>query len=328
MWFFEKRGTQEIYPPGGVYFFLPLINAWSTLPISQQNLLMTANANEGDRLGRDDITFKTKDGNNVYIDVNVMWRIDPEEGGLPRLERRAERARDQGAPRQAPLPFRHPRRVQRDHERGVLPGHREEPHGGEGAKEQLSKELEAFGVLIDQLQVQQHRFDKEYQEAINAQKQAEADVQTLIEQQKNMFVQKQSELEGKRSEWNKRLEDALGEAGPNQERGGRLLPDEDEPGEGHDRGRAGRGRGRAQGSGGALEARRGRVREDAGRQAVRAEEDPHRPGLERLDDERERDGELPARQGPRSARGRASARAGTRDEALGIPRLPARFPLT
>ena len=25
VWFFEKRGTQEIYAPGGVYFFLPLI---------------------------------------------------------------------------------------------------------------------------------------------------------------------------------------------------------------------------------------------------------------------------------------------------------------
>jgi hypothetical protein len=63
------------------------------------------------------------------------------------------------------------------------------------------------------LQVQQHRFDAEYQGAINAQKQAEADVQTLIEQQKNMIVQKKSELEAKRGEWNKRLEDAVGEAG-------------------------------------------------------------------------------------------------------------------
>ena len=80
-------------------------------------------------------------------------------------------------------------------------------------KDQLAKELAPYGIIIDQLQVQQHRFDKEYQDAINAQKQAEADVQTLIEQQRNMVVQKQSELEGKRSEWNKRMEDALGEAG-------------------------------------------------------------------------------------------------------------------
>jgi hypothetical protein len=61
--------------------------------------------------------------------------------------------------------------------------------------------------------VQQHRFDAEYQAAINAQKQAEADVQKLIEQQKNMEVQKKSELEGKRAQWNRQLEEAMGEAG-------------------------------------------------------------------------------------------------------------------
>ena len=38
----EKRGEQQVYEPGGVYFFLPLINTWNTLPISQQNLLMNA----------------------------------------------------------------------------------------------------------------------------------------------------------------------------------------------------------------------------------------------------------------------------------------------
>src|SRR5262249_15991849 len=69
------------------------------------------------------------------------------------------------------------------------------------------------GILIDMLQVQQHRYDPAYQEAINAQKQAEADVQTLIEQQKNMVQQKESELEAKRAEWNKKLEDANGDAG-------------------------------------------------------------------------------------------------------------------
>ena len=77
----EKRGEQQIYEPGGVYFFLPIVNSWYTLPISQQNLLMNANPGEGDRPVPDDITFKTKDGNNVYIDVNVMWRVDPKRAG-------------------------------------------------------------------------------------------------------------------------------------------------------------------------------------------------------------------------------------------------------
>jgi regulator of protease activity HflC (stomatin/prohibitin superfamily) len=81
------------------------------------------------------------------------------------------------------------------------------------ARDELAKALADYGVIVDMLQVQQHRFDTEYQGAINAQKQAEADVQTLVEQQKNMEVQKKSELEGKRSQWNQELEDALGEAG-------------------------------------------------------------------------------------------------------------------
>jgi hypothetical protein len=61
--------------------------------------------------------------------------------------------------------------------------------------------------------VQQHRFDPAYQEAINAQKQAEADREKIVEQQKAMDEQKQAELEAKRAEWNRRMEDALGEAG-------------------------------------------------------------------------------------------------------------------
>ena len=74
----EKRGFQQMYGPGSAYLVLPVINAWNVLPTSQQNLIMTSNPTEGDRPVPDDITFKTKDGNNVYIDVNIMWRINPE----------------------------------------------------------------------------------------------------------------------------------------------------------------------------------------------------------------------------------------------------------
>lgn len=208
----EKRGTAETYEPGGVYFVLPIVNHWTTLPIAQQNLLMNANPNEGDRAVPDDITFKTKDGNNVYIDVNVMWRIDPKKA--------------------AHLVFHVGQSIQEINERVVRPISRsiirdifneissEEYYQvtvknqvAAKAKDELAKALEPYGVIVDMLQVQQHRFDAEYQAAINAQKQAEADVQTLMEQQKNMVVQKKSELEGKRSVWNQQLEGALGEAG-------------------------------------------------------------------------------------------------------------------
>jgi regulator of protease activity HflC (stomatin/prohibitin superfamily) len=208
----EKRGEQQIYEPGGVYFFLPVLNAWNTLPISQQNLLMNANPAEGDRPVPDDVTFKTKDGNNVYIDVNVMWRVDPKKAGF--LIQHVGQSVNE-------IKERLLRPVSRSVIRDVFNEITSEEYyqvtvknrvAGK-AKDALAAELAPYGVFVDMLQVQQHRFDQEYQAAINAQKQAEADVQTLVEQQKNMEFQKKSELEGKRGEWNKQMEDALGEAG-------------------------------------------------------------------------------------------------------------------
>ncbi len=208
----EKRGEQQVYAPGGIYFFLPIVNAWNTLPISQQNLVMNANPSEGDRPIPDDVTFKTKDGNNIYMDVNVMWRIDPKKAGyiVGRIGQSASEISERVV-----------RPVSRSAIRDVFNEITSEEYyqvsvknrvAGK-ARDQLAAELAPYGILIDMLQVQQHRFDASYQAAINAQKQAEADVQTLIEQQKNMEVQKKSELEGKRSEWNKQLEDAQGDAG-------------------------------------------------------------------------------------------------------------------
>ena len=208
----EKRGEQQIYEPGGVYFFLPIINTWNTLPISQQNLLMNANPNEGDRPVPDDISFKTRDGNNVHIDVNVMWRLDPKRVGYL-ISNVGQSV--------AEIQERLVRPISRCIIRDMFNEITSEEYyqvtvknrvAGK-ARDELAKALADYGVIVDLLQVQQHRFDTEYQGAINAQKQAEADVQTLVEQQKNMEVQKKSELEGKRSQWNQELEDALGEAG-------------------------------------------------------------------------------------------------------------------
>jgi regulator of protease activity HflC (stomatin/prohibitin superfamily) len=208
----EKRGDQQVYEPGGIYVVAPFVNSWTTLPISQQNLQMNANPSEGDLPVPDDITFKTRDGNNVYIDVNVMWRIDPKMAGkvISEVGQSVTEIKE---------------RLLRPLARSVIRDVFNEITSEEyyqvtvknqmasRAKDRLAEDVAQYGILIDSLQVQQHRFDPAYQAAINAQKQAEADVQTLMEQQKSMVEQKQAELEGKRAEWNRRLEDALGEAG-------------------------------------------------------------------------------------------------------------------
>jgi len=209
---FEKRGVQQVYAPGGVYLVVPVLNAWNTLSIAQQNLLMNASPSDGDRPLPDDISFKTKDGNNVYIDVNVMWRVDPKMVGsvVANVGKSVEQIKE---------------RLVRPYSRSVIRDVFNEISSEEyyqvaiknkmaaRAKEQLAAELSPYGIAVDMLQVHQHRFDREYQNAINAQKQAEADVQTLMEQQKSMEEAKRSELQGKRAGWNKLMEDALGEAG-------------------------------------------------------------------------------------------------------------------
>jgi regulator of protease activity HflC (stomatin/prohibitin superfamily) len=209
---FEKRGDQQVYAPGGAYLVLPVVNSWSELSIAQQNLVMSRDQREGDRPIPDDITFKTKDGNNVYIDVNVMWRIDPQKAGLvvATVGQTVTEVKE---------------RVVRPLSRSIIRDVFNEITSEEyyqvtvknrvalQAKEQLATALAPFGVVVDMLQLHQHYFDPEYQDAINAQKQAEADVQMLVERQKAVVVQKQSELEARRSDWNQKLEGARGEAG-------------------------------------------------------------------------------------------------------------------
>src|SRR5215208_1982852 len=149
----EKRGDQQVYAPGGVYFILPVVNAWTVLPISQQNLLMNAATHEGDRPVPDDISFKTRDGNNVFIDVNVMWRIDPKRAGhiAAHVGQSAEEIKE---------------RVVRPVSRAVIRDVFNEITSEEYyqvtvknrvaalARTQLSKALEPFGIIVDMLQVQ------------------------------------------------------------------------------------------------------------------------------------------------------------------------------
>src|SRR2546423_5966065 len=75
--FNKITGSTETSDPGATYFFAPLINDWSTYDTSTQNLVMSAKATEGDRKEKDDLRFKTRDGNDIETDVTVRWRIDP-----------------------------------------------------------------------------------------------------------------------------------------------------------------------------------------------------------------------------------------------------------
>ena len=74
-----KKGVEgKYYAPGSTYFFIPFINDWHTFDTKLQNMEMTFHARKGDRSGRDDLLFKTIDGNDISLDVIIAYKIDPQ----------------------------------------------------------------------------------------------------------------------------------------------------------------------------------------------------------------------------------------------------------
>lgn len=81
---FGGQGVQDsVYQPGSTHFFVPFITDWHTFDTRIQKLEMTASPGTGDRFGlRDDLLFKTIDGNDISLDVIISYRIDPERGPM------------------------------------------------------------------------------------------------------------------------------------------------------------------------------------------------------------------------------------------------------
>jgi regulator of protease activity HflC (stomatin/prohibitin superfamily) len=67
----------QIYPPGSTYFFPRIINEWHTFDTRLQNIEMTMSPPSGRRGVRDDLLFKTIDGNDISLDAIISYRIDP-----------------------------------------------------------------------------------------------------------------------------------------------------------------------------------------------------------------------------------------------------------
>jgi len=77
---FVKSGVMEqIYSPGATYFFLPFFNDWHTFDTKLQNMEMTESVGVGAHYGRDDLVFKSIDGNDISLDVIIAYRINPEK---------------------------------------------------------------------------------------------------------------------------------------------------------------------------------------------------------------------------------------------------------
>ena len=208
--FNKITGSFEIKEPGATHFFLPVINDWKTYDISLRNLVMTAEASGGDRGDKDDLRFKTRDGNDIETDVTVRWRIDPTK--VSQLWKTV-------APDTDAVEARLVRPQARSYIRDVLNRLNSEDYynpqlrfaAANDATKLLSAHLGPYGVVVEQVLLGNFSFKPEYQNLINSRKEAEKTAEKLEAEILATQEVNQANLQAKVAELSEQLTRAQGD---------------------------------------------------------------------------------------------------------------------
>lgn len=175
----EGKGVQsQLYSSGSTNFFAPYIRDFYTFDTRIQNLEMTAKRNKGDRSMPDDLEFKTTDGNDVFMDVTVVWQIDPSQApkilesvGTSTAEVKEKLVR--------PMARTLVRDVMNELTSESIYNADKRFKKSDEARQALAAALAPYGVLVTQVNVSEYRFNDEYQKVIQARKIAEANSEQM-----------------------------------------------------------------------------------------------------------------------------------------------------
>jgi regulator of protease activity HflC (stomatin/prohibitin superfamily) len=200
----------DVYPPGATYVFMPVVNDWKTFDVSMRSLVMSATAGSGDRREKDDLRFKTRDGNDIETDVTVRWRIDPRKVGT--IWRQVAPTTDQ-------LQERLVRPLARTYVRDVLNRLDSEEFynpdlrfaAANDATRLLAANLRPYGIVVEQVLLGDFSFKDEYQRLINARKEAEKQAEKLEAEILATQEANKANLQSKIAELTERLTHSQGE---------------------------------------------------------------------------------------------------------------------
>jgi hypothetical protein len=208
--FNKLTGSLEIKEPGANYFFMPVVNDWKTYDISLRNLVMTAQSTSGDRQEKDDLRFKTRDGNDIETDVTVRWRIDPTRAGdiWKKVAPSTDEVQDRMVRPQA-----------RAYVRDVLNLLNSEDFynptlrfaAANKATKTLGDHLLPYGIVVEQVILGDFSFKPDYQKLINSRKEAEKTAEKLEAEILATQEANQANLQSKVAELTETLTHAEGE---------------------------------------------------------------------------------------------------------------------
>ncbi len=208
---FTQKGVEDkVYAPGSTYFFLPFVNDWHTFDTKLQNLEMTLEPTRGDRKARDDLLFKTVDGNDIGLDVIIAYRIDPNKAPyiLQHVARNDKTLREKVV-----------RTVARSKPRDIFGELKTEEfyvaEKREGkaqmAKDVLQEILGPMGIIVERVLTKDYRFNPEYQKAIEDKKVADQRVEKNRSAQHAALEEYKRKLEEAKGEVNKMVANVDGE---------------------------------------------------------------------------------------------------------------------
>jgi len=187
---FGRRGVQnQVYQPGEAYFFPPIINEWDTFDTRLQVVEMK---------GPGQLVIKTRDGNDLFVDVTFSYRINPE---------RTPYIRQFVAKSDIELREKIFKTVARSRTRDFLGAlstdeftHTEDRNKAvEQAKVGLQGIYDEYGITIERIAVMDYRFDPDYLKVITEKKVAEAktlEIRAQIEAQREANKRMLNESEG------------------------------------------------------------------------------------------------------------------------------------
>ena len=183
---FGKTGVDPtVYQPGSTYFFLPIVNDWDTFDTRLVIVEMKGDSKSG---RREDLAFKTIEGNDINLDVVFSYRIDP---------KRVAYIKQYVAADDFELREKVFKTVARSRTRDFF-GELTTEHfykaeernaAAEKAREGLAKILEPYGIILEKVALMDYRFHETYAEVIKQKKLAEAktaEIQAQLEAQKEM----------------------------------------------------------------------------------------------------------------------------------------------
>lgn len=186
----------KIYPPGQTQFFPAFLTDWYVFDTRLQNFEMTAVVGRGERAGRDDLLFKTIDGNDISLDVVISWQIKPEMA--PTILREVATSNEA-------LKEHVVRTICRSMPRDIFGELNTEDFyiaqqrsaKAEEVREKLNLALEPYGVEVQRVGTRDYRFPPDYQQAIEEKKIADQQAERL-----------KSETEAVREEFLTKVEEA------------------------------------------------------------------------------------------------------------------------